>query len=206
MEVDKVPKLKQWALLKDGLIDQVQRLYRQLHGRPISAFDDLFVVKYDATGGGQTELLTHVDGGECSFMVALSPRCGYAGGGTRFYPDSGGHCDVHLEEGDLVTFPAELRHQGLAISEGVRFLLVGFCFLHPSQASVGGNVGVDLCTIHTSSLSLSPSSSSSSTTSTKLSRNAKRHKSSAGKLVANTDSLERASDSVRADDMTVTVV
>ena len=49
---------------------QVQAHYARTYDRQITAFDDMFVVKYAADQ--QRELLGHVDAGNLSFMVPLS--------------------------------------------------------------------------------------------------------------------------------------
>jgi hypothetical protein len=61
-----------------------QAHYGRHHAAKIVALDDCFVVRYDADAGGQRELAPHVDGGDISFMVALSRSSGYTGGGTEF--------------------------------------------------------------------------------------------------------------------------
>ena len=86
-------------------------------------FDDLFVVKYDAAF--QKELVRHFDGGDVSFMIALSSTTDYDGGGTQF--DCLEEEVVHLDCGDVILFDADLYHQGLSITRGTRYLLVGFC-------------------------------------------------------------------------------
>lgn len=96
----------------------------QAHGgQSIVALDDCFVIKYNASGpGGQRALEKHVDGGDLSFMVALSDRARYTGGGTAFYgPGNVVDSIVELEQGQCVSFPAKVMHQGLAITAGIRY-------------------------------------------------------------------------------------
>lgn len=143
LEVDAVPRVRDW-LLQCGLMPALTRCMLASHGHPPIAFDDVFVVKYDAGADGQRDLLRHVDGGDVSFMLALSPRNAYDAGGTDF--------DVleeplHLEQGDLTLFHADLYHAGIPISRGVRYLLVGFCFVREEAARVPGNLDVNLRTI-----------------------------------------------------------
>jgi len=86
LEVDKVPALKIWCQ-QVGLLDKISARVAQAHGGfPLTALDDLFVVKYTARGKiSQQELPRHVDAGDLSFMVALSALGDdYDGGGTGF--------------------------------------------------------------------------------------------------------------------------
>lgn len=128
LEVDSAPEVREW-LLSRNLVSTVKKCILSTHCVDIIGFDDVFVVKYDATSClGQSELRLHVDGGEVSFMLALSSRDQYTGGGTYFQLLENTTCPtVHLSSGDLLVFNAELYHAGLAISSGLRYLLVGFC-------------------------------------------------------------------------------
>lgn len=113
------------------------------HGQSPAAFNDLFVVKYSAEQ--QQGLEVHTDAGDVSFMLALSPRSSYSGGGTAFdVLQQQGESPVHLEQGNAILFDARLRHEGLPISSGTRYLLVGFCLTDPAASRVPGNVGLGL--------------------------------------------------------------
>tara|TARA_B100000989_G_C19498902_1_gene453340 strand:- start:358 stop:1068 length:711 start_codon:yes stop_codon:yes gene_type:complete len=81
--------------------------------------NELFLVKYSAQG--QRSLKSHRDDSEFSFILALND--GYVGGGTRF-TDLGK--TVYLEKGDLLVFSGQMRHQGMQVRKGDRYLLVGF--------------------------------------------------------------------------------
>ena len=149
LEVDRVPALRRW-MTAAGLMPAARDHYRAAHGAPLYALDDLFVIKYDATGGGaQKELIPHRDAGDLSFMVALSERADYAGGGTHFTAlgecaDGEGDGVVHLEQGELLSFDAALTHSGVPISSGVRYLLVGFCHCRdPTAATEPGNLSCE---------------------------------------------------------------
>ena len=83
------------------------------------------IVKYDVTKKERQKLDMHTDKSEWTFIVALSNGCGvdYEGGGTYF------ECldaTVHIQRGHALIFPGKLRHCGQKISNGLRFLLVGF--------------------------------------------------------------------------------
>ena len=160
LEVDSAPTVRSW-LLSRQLVHCVSRCMRATHGVVPVAFDDVFVVKYDATGSGlgcQRDLELHHDGGDVSFMLALSPLSAYSGGGTRFEVFGAGleflnnesiqDETLHLEQGELLLFDAGLRHAGRAISAGRRYLLVGFCFTNdPDMARAPGNVDLMLTKI-----------------------------------------------------------
>lgn len=77
----------------------------------ITAFDDVFVVKYDARA--QQGLLEHVDAGELSFMVALSDSSDFDGGGTYF---QGLERTLCCDKGDILTFHAKLYHRGTSMT------------------------------------------------------------------------------------------
>lgn len=115
---------------------------------------DLFLVKYDALHvSSQRYLEMHIDSSLLSFIINLSPpaagsteqtasylrtanelnttvrlgQAGYQGGGTRFM-----HCSrpVRGAPGSIVLFPSRLFHEGLAITKGVRYIIVGFVNVH----------------------------------------------------------------------------
>eukprot|EP01047_Picozoa_sp_COSAG01_P083352 COSAG01_NODE_17403_length_1154_cov_1.830332_2_plen_103_part_00 len=84
LEVDRVPSVRAW-LVRAGFMHRVEEHYHRAHRARIYALDDLFVVKYDASGSsqlgtaggaavraaaGQRGLSEHVDAGDISFMVA----------------------------------------------------------------------------------------------------------------------------------------
>ena len=140
VEVDKAPSLKGY-LQKCGFSFQISKAMSTSHGKSPVAFDDVFVVKYDASNGAQRDLLRHVDAGDVSFMLALSPRQSYRGGGTKF---DARNDVVHLDQGSLLVFDAGLFHSGVAITSGKRYLLVGFSFTDVRALRVRGNLDLSL--------------------------------------------------------------
>lgn len=83
------------------------------------------MVKYDVTKKERQKLDMHTDKSEWTFLMSLSNGCGldYTGGGTYFEClDS----TVHIQRGHALIFPGKLRHCGQRITNGLRFLLVGF--------------------------------------------------------------------------------
>ena len=81
---------------------------------------DLFVVKYK--DNDQNHLDMHHDGSFLSFNILLSDTQEFEGGGTYF--DDG--LTGHLEQGDILIHSSRIKHAGLPITKGTRYLLVGF--------------------------------------------------------------------------------
>ena len=87
---------------------------------------DVFVVKYSATEGEQSELAVHRDNGILTFSLLLNEPADFTGGGTYFerlgrvYRPSRGVGVLHS---------ALVRHGGYPIDTGVRYVMVGFCGL-----------------------------------------------------------------------------
>jgi hypothetical protein len=81
---------------------------------------DLFVVKYK--DNAQNYLDLHSDGSFLSFNILLSDKNDFEGGGTYF--DDG--LTAQLEQGDILIHSSRIKHAGLPITKGTRYLLVGF--------------------------------------------------------------------------------
>jgi hypothetical protein len=169
IEVDKCQDLQQLLRVKE-FISAIQPYILSVFGTYITAFDDMFVVKYDAEC--QRELVRHYDGGHVSFMLTLSPAAAYTGGGTHFdvldsrpktdtidaekhseisqyeRDERNLHCQVSGEgvvkasQGSLLLFNAAFYHTGMPILTGTRCLLVGFCYVDPHAGSRRGNVSL----------------------------------------------------------------
>jgi hypothetical protein len=83
-------------------------------------FVDVFVVKYKFNEQNHLEL--HKDGSFLSFNILLSNPDDFEGGGTYF--DDG--LIMRPEQGDLIIHSSKMKHSGLPITKGTRYLLVGF--------------------------------------------------------------------------------
>lgn len=83
------------------------------------------VVKYDTSRNERKKLDMHTDKSEWTFLIALTEGRGrdYSAGGTYFQALN---ATVHLQRGQMVTFRGKLRHCGVSIQSGCRYLLVGF--------------------------------------------------------------------------------
>ena len=86
-------------------------------------FHDLFVVKYSAAPGAQRDLSLHRDGSTFSFNILLSEPSAFEGGGTFFEPTG---LVARPSQGGAVCHSGQVRHSGVPISRGERYLLVGF--------------------------------------------------------------------------------
>jgi hypothetical protein len=87
---------------------------------------DGFVVKYDAEGGGQSELKPHRDGSVLSFNIALNSAEEFEGGGTWFQSLNDA---VKIDQGQMVSHASGVLHGGHAITSGKRYILVAFVIL-----------------------------------------------------------------------------
>jgi hypothetical protein len=92
-----------------GLNDEIVLDYR-----------DLFIVKYKEDQ--QNFLEIHRDGSFLSFNILLSHTSDFEGGGTYF--DDG--LIMKGEQGDLILHSSKMKHSGLPITKGTRYLFVGF--------------------------------------------------------------------------------
>jgi hypothetical protein len=84
------------------------------------SYTDIFIVKYEHNA--QSYLEMHCDGSFISFQILLSEVNDFEGGGTYF--DDG--LVMKPEQGDLVIHSSRIKHSGLPIKSGTRYLLVGF--------------------------------------------------------------------------------
>ena len=83
------------------------------------------VVKYDISRIERQKLDMHTDRSVWTFIIALTEGRGqdYTGGGTFFEKLN---ATVHLQRGQMLIFRGKLRHRGVKITDGKRYLLVGF--------------------------------------------------------------------------------
>ena len=81
---------------------------------------DLFVVKYDSDM--QNSLEMHHDGSFFSMNILLSDTNDFEGGGTYFNDG----ITAYLNQGDLLVHSGKVKHSGLPITKGNRFVLIAF--------------------------------------------------------------------------------
>ncbi|GAN05177.1 hypothetical protein MAM1_0084d04646 [Mucor ambiguus] len=107
------------TLIKDRLFDELAHHYG--FKTADLEFRDVFLVKYSANG--QKGLRLHTDGCLFSLTLLISHEHDFQGGGTYY-----GSIDkvVHLKQGDAAYHAARVMHSGIDITQGVRYILVGF--------------------------------------------------------------------------------
>jgi hypothetical protein len=86
------------------------------------SFKDMFLAKY--TPNGQPGLGSHTDGSAYSFNLLLSSPSDFEGGGTQF--DALGTAPVRVNQGEVLIHAGSLQHAGLPVTDGCRYVLVGF--------------------------------------------------------------------------------
>lgn len=82
---------------------------------------DIFVVKYDANG--QNKLDLHRDSSALSFVLLLSNPDDFVGGGTYYQTADE---TITPEQGGLALHCGKVRHAGVTITSGTRYILIGF--------------------------------------------------------------------------------
>lgn len=95
---------------------------------------DAFVVKYDAVA--QRQLAPHEDGSTFTFTMLLNDTSEFIGGGTRFV-DSVPPRTVCPDNTVVLAHYGKLRHEGVPITAGKRYLLVGFVRVRDDCDAVG---------------------------------------------------------------------
>jgi hypothetical protein len=81
---------------------------------------DLFVVKYSENA--QNSLDLHHDGSFITVNILLNDASEFEGGGTYFNDGT----TVFLEQGDMLIHSGKIKHAGIQITKGKRYLLVAF--------------------------------------------------------------------------------
>eukprot|EP00123_Amoebidium_parasiticum_P021486 comp68249_c0_seq1/m.48066 comp68249_c0_seq1/g.48066 ORF comp68249_c0_seq1/g.48066 comp68249_c0_seq1/m.48066 type:complete len:353 (-) comp68249_c0_seq1:124-1182(-) len=103
------------------LIERLYPFIQEKYGGWYTWLADGFVVRY--TSHVQASLDEHVDGGDMTFNLMLSDLNDYESGGTYIRPFEK---TVRINKGRLLLHPARIRHAGIAITGGTRYILVGF--------------------------------------------------------------------------------
>ena len=85
---------------------------------------ECFFVRY--TPGAQSSLAPHRDGHLLSFNILLSEPSSFDGGGTRFLGGVRPALVRPERVGDLTIHCGKLLHEGVTVTRGVRYILVGF--------------------------------------------------------------------------------
>ena len=124
LPVDKIPSI--FGLVLETLKTITSRVISSygLHDKMIINVKDLFVVKYSHEAQNQLEM--HCDDSFLSFSILLNDNSEFEGGGTYF--DDG--LTYHLNKGELLLHSGQIKHSGLPITKGKRYLLVGFLHIN----------------------------------------------------------------------------
>jgi predicted 2-oxoglutarate/Fe(II)-dependent dioxygenase YbiX len=80
----------------------------------------MFIVKYHHEYQNQLEL--HHDGSFLSLNILLNDNKEFEGGGTFFYDG----IISYLNQGEMIVHSGKIKHAGLPITKGIRYILVGF--------------------------------------------------------------------------------
>ena len=103
---------------------------------------DIFVVKYDANG--QNKLDLHRDSSTLSFVLLLSHPDNFIGGGTYYEATDE---TLKPEQGGLAIHCGKVKHAGVTITSGTRYILIGFMHVesiyirkkHPDENTISNN-------------------------------------------------------------------
>ena len=117
--VDAIPNLNVDAELKR--IQDLCKTHYKLEPTSVITPFDVFVVKYDANA--QNKLALHRDNSVLSFVLLLSHPNDFEGGGT-YYQNA--NKTVQPDQGGLALHCGKVRHAGVAITKGTRYILIGF--------------------------------------------------------------------------------
>lgn len=84
---------------------------------------DLFIVKYEFDK--QNELLPHCDNSIISFNILLNNENDFEGGGTIIHFEN--HEKLYsIKKGDIILHSGKIKHSGNKITNGKRYIIVGF--------------------------------------------------------------------------------
>jgi hypothetical protein len=102
-----------------NIMDKIFKFYCMSNNISMNIVD-LFVVKYEKDA--QNKLEIHTDGSFITFSIMLSSSKDYEGGGTEFNDG----IQMFLEQGDVLIHSGYVKHSGLEVTKGTRYILVGF--------------------------------------------------------------------------------
>jgi len=109
---------------------RIAPLLSRIYGIPPAAIraNDMFIVRYDSDG--RTSLNNHTDDSDITINVLLNDE--FEGGGTRYWNRALQQPFGHVKPkrpGTVATNSARINHEGAPITNGTRYLLVGFLSL-----------------------------------------------------------------------------
>ena len=105
---------------KNKIYDNFEKLFKINKNR--LEIEELFLSKYSNENlSDQSDLETHIDGSEFSFVISLNDN--YEGGGTYFREFDE---VIRLKKGDCLIFCGQRDHGGSKVSNGSRYVVAGF--------------------------------------------------------------------------------
>lgn len=122
---------KVWSFFKNIKLKQMTEYITSSYNISLSKglyIDDSFVVKYDTDNVNsnsltQTSLENHTDGCDFTCSILLNSPSEFEGGGVKYELDGLIH---YSNKGDMITHCRNLRHSGLEITKGKRYVLIFF--------------------------------------------------------------------------------
>jgi len=119
LPINRIPNIQSFILSSfPDIVSKVIKMYGVIHAR--LDVSDMFLVKYNENL--QNELEIHKDGCDLSLNVSLSEPNDYEGGGTLFTDG----IRYILEQGDMLVHCGQVKHAGIKITKGNRYILVTF--------------------------------------------------------------------------------
>jgi len=112
-----------WTHVTNNYMKKIlSHLYKYL----TKEYNIAFIVKYDASPGGQRSLKPHHDSSVYTINIALNNSTEYKGGGVRFISKNLSY--VNKTAGHMLLHPGRITHyhEALPITEGKRYVLVSF--------------------------------------------------------------------------------
>ena len=124
LPIDKIPTIFSFILTTFAKnIDIIKKSYC-ITNSTIFNIEDIFIIKYDINS--QNELELHSDQSSITINMLLSNTSDFEGGGTYF--EDG--ITTYLEQGDMIIHNGHVKHSGLKITNGKRYVLVAFIKLY----------------------------------------------------------------------------
>lgn len=120
LPIEKIGNISSFILHSfENIIEKIKKYYC-LNETHLFEIDDLFIVKYDINL--QTSLEEHTDQSDLTVNILLNNSNDFEGGGTQFDDD----IIIKLNQGDMLIHSGNVKHSGLPITKGKRYLLVLF--------------------------------------------------------------------------------